>query len=92
MSVWIQLAIAIAALALISFTSYQWGYKTRALSQSEQITKSLADSAKYIIDEQAKQQVIEDVINKDNDTTVIKSPVLMRTLVRVRDCEGKTAC
>lgn len=92
MSIWIQLATAIIAVALISFTSYQWGYKTHALEQSEQINKSLAESAKFIIDEQAKQQKIEDIIVKSDDKTVIKSPVLMRTLKRVSDCSGKTQC
>ena len=92
MSVWIQIAIAFAAVALISFTSYQWGYKSCALRQSDQLNKSLAASAKYIIDQQYQLQIVEDIIGKSTEDSKIKSPILLRTLVRLRECEGKTSC
>ena len=84
--------VMLGLLAATTYTSYQWGFNAARLEQSEHTAQALAKSAKHIIDEQAKLQSIEDVITKDTDGTVIKSPVLMRTLVRLSDCAGKTKC
>ena len=84
--------VILGLLAATTYTSYQWGFNAARLEQSELTAQALAKSAQHIIDENAKQQIIEDVINKDTDTTIIKSPVLMRTLVRVQSCSGKTKC
>lgn len=83
---------ALLAVGGLIFTAYQWGYNVAQRKQTEQINEALAKSAQYIIDEQSKQQIIEDVINKDPDTSRVKSPVLMRTLVRLRECKGKPKC
>lgn len=81
------------SIAATVYTSYQWGFHAARLEQSEQTNQQLAKAAQHIIDEQNKLQIIEDIINKDEDKSVIKSPVLIRTLVRVRDeCSGKTTC
>jgi len=85
------LAVVIAV-SLSIFTAYQWGYNVALKDKLQKTNESLAKSAQHIIDEQAKNQIIEDVINKDKDGTVFKSPVLMRTLVRLSDCTGKTKC
>ncbi len=82
----------ILILATSHYSAYQWGVNATRLEQTELINQALAKSAQHIIDEQAKLQQIEDVISKDTDTSVIKSPVLMRTLVRLRECEGKSKC
>lgn len=85
--------VILGLLAATTYTSYHWGYNAARLKQSELTAQALAKSAQHIIDEQAKLNQIEDIINKDTDETVIKSPVLMRTLVRVStDCSGKTKC
>jgi len=84
--------VILGLLAATTYTSYHWGYNAARLEQSELANEALAKSAQHIIDEQAKLQSIEDIINKDTDTTDIKSPVLMRTLVRVQSCSGKTKC
>jgi len=84
--------VILGLLAATTYTSYHWGYNAARLEQSELVNEALAKSAQHIIDEQAKLQSIEDIINKDTDTTDIKSPVLMRTLVRVQSCSGKTKC
>ena len=84
--------VLLLILAASYYSAYQWGYNVARLEQSEHTAQALAKSAQHIIDENAKQQIIEDVINKDTDTTIIKSPVLMRTLVRVQSCSGKTKC
>jgi len=84
--------VILGLLAATTYTSYHWGYNVARLEQSELSNEALAKSAQHIIDEQAKLQSIEDIINKDTDTTDIKSPVLMRTLVRVQSCSGKTTC
>ncbi len=82
---------AFLAVGLSNFTAFQWGKNVARLEQSDQINKELAKTAQHIIDEQAKLQSIEDVIRK-SPSSKIKSPVLMRTLVRLHECEGKTAC
>lgn len=71
---------------------YNSGVKSCELAQKDEQIKSLAKSAQHIIDEQAKLQNIEDIIRGDKNNIKIKSPILMRTLVRVRECEGKTSC
>ena len=88
-------AAALALLLILAashYSAYQWGYNAARLEQANLTNEALAKSAQHIIDEQAKLQSIEDVITKDTDGTVIKSPVLMRTLVRLSDCAGKTKC
>lgn len=80
-------------LAATVYTSYKWGFNAARLEQSNEINQQLAKAAQHIIDEQAKLQAIEDIISKDDDKSVVKSPVVIRTLVRVRDeCSGKTTC
>lgn len=86
------MAVAFLATSIISYTSFQWGYNSHALKQSEQTTKQLAISAQHIINEQSKLQSVEDIISSDKEDTSIKSPVLIRTLVRVRECSGKPTC
>jgi len=83
---------ALLAVGGLIFTAYQWGYNVALNDDLQKTNDSLAKSAQHIIDEQAKLQSIEDIINKDPDNSRIKSPVLMRTLVRLRECEGKTKC
>jgi len=83
---------ALLAVGLSFYSAYKWGYNDARAEQLELTNEALAKSAQHIIDEQAKLQKIEDVIAKDTDTTNIKSPVLMRTLVRLRECEGKSKC
>lgn len=88
-------AAALALLLILAasyYSAYQWGYNDARADQLELTNDALAKSAQHIIDEQAKLQQIEDIITKDTDGTVIKSPVLMRTLKRVSDCSGKTKC
>ena len=88
-------AAALALLLILAasyYSAYQWGYNAARLEQANLTNEALAKSAQHIIDEQAKLQSIEDVITKDTDGTVIKSPVLMRTLVRLSDCSGKDQC
>lgn len=81
------------SLAATVYTSYKWGFNAARLEQSNEINQQLAKAAQHIIDEQAKLQAIEDIISKDDDKSVVKSPVVIRTLVRVRDeCSGKTTC
>jgi hypothetical protein len=84
--------IAFLAVGLSIYSAYKWGYNDARADNLEITNQALAKSAQYIIDEQSKQQIIEDVINKDPDTSRVKSPVLMRTLVRLRECEGKPKC
>lgn len=83
---------AFLAVGLSFYSAYKWGYNVARAEQLELTNEALAKSAQHIIDEQAKLQQIEDVIAKDTDNSVIKSPVLMRTLVRLRECEGKPKC
>ncbi len=78
-------------LAANTFTAYQWGKDAARLEQTELTNKALAKSAQHIIDEQAKLNHIEDIIRK-SPTSKIKSPVLMRSLVRLPNCSGKTQC
>ena len=88
-------AAALALLLILAasyYSAYQWGYNAARSDQLELTNEALAKSAQHIIDEQAKLQQIEDIITKDTDGTVIKSPVLMRTLKRVSDCAGKDQC
>lgn len=84
--------VIVLMIAAHTYSSIQWGILHERNSKLQDANASLAKSAQHIIDENAKQQIIEDVINKDADTTVIKSPVLMRTLVRVQSCSGKAKC
>ncbi|MFY7936626.1 MAG: hypothetical protein ACOVOQ_04565 [Flavobacterium sp.] len=84
--------MALLAVGLSIYSAYKWGYNDARADNLELTNQALAKSAQHIIDEQSKLQIIEDVINKDKDTTIIKSPVLMRTLVRLRECEGKPKC
>jgi hypothetical protein len=84
--------IALVAVGLSIYSAYKWGYNDARADQLELTNEALAKSAQHIIDEQSKLQIIEDVINKDPDTSRIKSPVLMRTLVRLHNCEGKPKC
>ena len=84
--------VIVLMIAAHTYSSIQWGILHERNSKLQDTNTSLAKSAQYIIDENAKQQIIEDVINKDTDGTVIKSPVLMRTLKRVSDCSGKDQC
>ena len=84
--------VLLLILAASYYSAYQWGYNVAEKKQLLNINEALAKSAKHIIDEQAKLQSIEDVITKDTDGTVIKSPVLMRTLTRLSDCAGKDQC
>jgi hypothetical protein len=84
--------IALVAVGLSIYSAYKWGYNDARADNLELTNQALAKSAQHIIDEQSKLQIIEDVINKDPDTSRIKSPVLMRTLVRLRECEGKPKC
>ena len=84
--------VLLLILAASYYSAYQWGYNAARLEQANLTNEALAKSAQHIIDEQAKLQSIEDVITKDTDGTVIKSPVLMRTLVRLSDCAGKDQC
>jgi predicted transcriptional regulator len=81
----------ILILAASHYSAYQWGNNAARLKQSEQTNEALAKSAQHIIDEQSKLNQIEDVIRK-SPSSKIKSPVLMRTLVRLPDCAGKTQC
>ena len=88
-------AAALAFLLILAashYSAYKWGVNAARLEQSQETNKALAKSAQHIIDEQAKLQSIEDIINKDTDNSRVQSPVLMRTLVRLRDCEGKPSC
>lgn len=75
-----------------TYSSYQWGFNVARKEQLQETNAELAKSAQHIIDEQSKQQIIEDAIVTDKDNTNIKSPVLMRSLVRVSKCEGKPHC
>jgi len=84
--------VIVLMIAAHTYSSFQWGVLHERNSKLQDTNTSLAKSAQYIIDENAKQQIIEDVINKDTDGTVIKSPVLMRTLTRLSDCAGKDQC
>ncbi len=86
------LIAGLLAVGLSFYSTYKWGYNAARFDQSEITNKALAKSAQHIIDEQTKLQHIEDIINKDTDNSRIKSPVLMRTLVRLHDCEGKPKC
>lgn len=83
---------ALIVVGLSFYSTYKWGYNVARSEQLELTNEALAKSAQYIIDEQTKLQHIEDIINKDTDTSRVKSPVLMRTLIRLRDCEGKSKC
>lgn len=83
---------ALIVVGLSFYSAYKWGYNVARSEQLELTNEALAKSAQHIIDEQTKLQHIEDIINKDTDTSRVKSPVLMRTLVRLRDCEGKSKC
>lgn len=83
---------ALIAVGLSFYSAYKWGYNVARSEQLELTNEALAKSEQHIIDEQTKLQHIEDIINKDTDTSRVKSPVLMRTLVRLRDCEGKSKC
>lgn len=83
---------ALIVVGLSFYSAYKWGYNVARSEQLELTNEALAKSAQYIIDEQTKLQHIEDIINKDTDTSRVKSPVLMRTLIRLRDCEGKSKC
>ena len=83
---------ALIAVGLSFYSAYKWGYNVARSEQLELTNEALAKSAQHIIDEQTKLQHIEDIINKDTDTSRVKSPVLMRTLIRLRDCEGKSKC
>lgn len=84
--------IAFLAVGLSIYSAYKWGYNDARADNLELTNQALAKSAQHIIDEQSKLQHIEDIINKDPDTSRIQSPVLMRTLVRLRECEGKSKC
>lgn len=83
---------ALIVVGLSFYSTYKWGYNVARSEQLELTNEALAKSAQHIIDEQTKLQHIEDIINKDTDNSRIKSPVLMRTLVRLHDCEGKPKC
>lgn len=83
---------ALIVVGLSFYSTYKWGYNVARSEQLELTNEALAKSAQHIIDEQTKLQHIEDIINKDTDTSRVKSPVLMRTLIRLRDCEGKSKC
>ncbi len=83
---------ALIVVGLSFYSAYKWGYNVARSEQLELTNEALAKSAQHIIDEQTKLQHIEDIINKDTDTSRVKSPVLMRTLIRLRDCEGKSKC
>lgn len=83
---------ALIVVGLSFYSAYKWGYNVARSEQLEITNEALAKSAQHIIDEQTKLQHIEDIINKDTDTSRVKSPVLMRTLIRLRDCEGKSKC
>lgn len=83
--------VILGLLAATTYTSYQWGFNAARLEQSELTSQALAKSAQHIIDEQAKLQSIEDIINK-SPSTKIKPPVLMRSLVRLPECAGKAYC
>lgn len=84
--------VIVLLIAALTYSSFQWGVFHERNSALLETNSALAKSAQHIIDEQAKLQQIEDVITKDTDGTVIKSPVLMRTLKRVSDCSGKDQC
>lgn len=84
--------VLLGILAASFYSSYKWGYNAARLEQAEETNKALAKAAQHIIDEQAKLQIIEDAIRDDKDDTKVKSPVLMRSLVRLRECEGKPKC
>jgi len=84
--------VIVLLIAALTYSSFQWGVFHERNSALLETNSALAKSAQHIIDEQAKLQTIEDIITKDTDGTVIKSPVLMRTLKRVSDCSGKTQC
>lgn len=84
--------VIVLMIAAHTYSSFQWGVFHEKNSALLETNSALAKSAQHIIDEQAKLQSIEDVITKDTDGTVIKSPVLMRTLKRVSDCSGKEQC
>lgn len=84
--------VIVLMIAAHTYSSIQWGILHERNSKLQDTNTSLAKSAKHIIDEQAKLQSIEDTITNDKDNTVIKSPVLMRTLVRLSDCAGKDQC
>lgn len=84
--------VLLVSLAASHFSAYQWGMNVARLEQANSLNEALAKSAQHIIDEQSKQQKIEDVIVQDKDNSKIKSPVLMRTLVGVSKCSGKPYC
>lgn len=84
--------VILGFLAASTYTSYKWGFNAARLEQSQLTTTALAKSAQHIIDEQAKLQIVEDIITNSKDNTVIKSPILMQSLISVSKCSGKPTC
>jgi len=84
--------VILGLIAATTYTSYHWGFNAARLEQSELTNEALAKSAQHIIDEQAKLQIIENIITDSKDNTVIKSPILMQSLVGVSKCSGKPTC
>lgn len=88
--------VAIAALIQGANALYQYVYKSGKtsceLAQKETENIALARAAQHIIDEQAKLQIIEDVIRGDKDNSKVSNPVLIRTFDSVSKCAGKTNC
>lgn len=79
-------------LAASYYSAYQWGYNAARLEQANLTNEALAKSAQHIIDEQAKLQIVESIITNSKDKSVLKSPILMRSLVSVSKCAGKEQC
>lgn len=84
---------ALLAVGLSFYSAYKWGYNDARADQLELTNEALAKSAQHIIDEQAKLQIVDEIINKSSDDTMLKSPILMRSLVSMsNECTGKTKC
>lgn len=84
--------VFLALLAASHYSAYQWGFNVAHTEQLQQANEQLAKSAQHIIDEQAKLQIVEDIITNSKDNTVIKSPILMQSLISVSKCSGKPTC
>ncbi len=67
------------------------GVESCELAEKDKRIEALSKQAQFIIDEDRRRQKIEDII-LSSPKTKIKSPVLMRTLVRLPNCAGKTQC
>ena len=89
---WAAALVILGLLAATTYTSYHWGFNAARLEQSELANEALAKSAQYIIDEQVKLQIVETIITNSKDKSMLKSPILMQSLVSVSKCAGKEQC